>query len=304
MKKAIKRLVEYFFVLSSHLPAWFHYAVSDALFPLVYHVVRYRRSVVRRNLTASFPEKTAKEIKRIERGFYHFFCDYIVETCMLLSFSPEEMRKRMKITGGEAISEAARNNDTVILFLGHYGNWEWISSMPLWVAPDVHCSQLYRPLNNEAFESVFMRLRSRFGGENIPKNEALRRILTFRREGTKAIIGFIADQSPRPQNIHDRIAFLHQDTPVFTGGERIAKKLNAPVYFADVKRVSRGHYECELQLMTTNPAEHPDWEITNEYMRRLEAAIRRQPEIWLWSHKRWKHSYGPAEEMPAENSTE
>ena len=139
------------------------------------------------------------------------------------------------------------------------------------------------------FDRIFLRLRSRFGSENIPKNTILRRIAGYKREDKKIVIGFISDQSPRPANIHDWVDFLHQDTPVFTGTERIAKSVDAAVFFADMQREGRGRYRCRFQKMSDDVHTIPDYELTEAYMRLLEANICRQPAFWLWSHKRWKH---------------
>lgn len=278
-----------FFHLSSLLPMGVHYVLSDLLYPVLYYLVGYRRGVVKRNIARSFPEKTPQEQRAIVRGFYHFFCDYVVETCKLLTMRARQMRRRMTFEGAAELEAALADHDFVFIYLGHYCNWEWISSMPLWFSPGLHCAQLYRPLNSAAFDKVFMKLRTRFGAENIAKNDALRRILTLKRQGEKSIIGFISDQRPRRVNIHDWVTFLGQDTPVYTGTERIAKKVNAAIFFADVQRVSRGHYHCHLRPMTGNVQAYPDYELTEAYMRELESIIRRQPQFYLWSHKRWKH---------------
>lgn len=277
-----------FFYLSSLLPMRVHYILSDLMYPILYYIMGYRRGVVKRNIANAFPEKTPAEQRAIVRGFYHFFCDYIVETCKLLTMNEKQMRRRMTFDGAAEIEKALEDHDFVFIYLGHYCNWEWISSMPLWFKPGQHCAQLYRPLNNEAFDKVFMRLRTRFGAENIAKNDSLRRIVSLKREGTKSIIGFISDQRPRRINIHDWVTFLSQDTPVFTGTERIAKKMNAAIFFADVQRKRRGHYHCHLRPLTMDPTSYPDYQLTELYMHELEGIIRRQPELYLWSHKRWK----------------
>lgn len=275
--------------LLSHLPLSWLYAFSTLLAFIVQHLVGYRKKVVETNVKNAFPQRTTEERKRIVRDFYHFFADYIVETLKLLTLSPEEMRRRMTFSGLETIEEAVNKQQFAFIYLGHYGNWEWISSLQLWVTEGVQCAQLYRPLNNKTSDAFFLELRSRFGSQNIPKNEALRRILTLRKSKQKTIVGFISDQSPRPQNIHDWVRFLHQDTPVFTGTERIAKKINAAVFFGEVTRPSRGHYHCHFHLLTDTPQTFPDYELTELYMHTLETLIEQTPALWLWSHKRWKH---------------
>ncbi len=276
-----------FLHLLSRIPMWGLYRLSDLLYVLAYHVVRYRRRVVRENLDNSFPDRTEAERRQIERRFYRFFCDYVVETVKFMTMTPEEMKRRMQVKGVEQMDQELDRQPFCFLMLGHYGNWEWISSIVLWSRR--HCAQLYTPLHNTTFDHIFYEMRSRFGGENISKYDALRRILTLKRQGVPTHIGFISDQSPRPNSIHDWMQFLHQDTPIFTGAERIGKKVGAAAYFVHITRPRRGYYECTLERLTSDMAEYPDYELTERYMRRLEQEINEAPHLWLWTHRRWKH---------------
>ena len=276
--------------LISRLPLGVLYVLADLCFPLLYYVARYRRKVVTENLNNAFPELSPRERRQIRRRFYRWFCDYVVETLKLLSISRQEMMRRMVIEGVDEMERSLKTKPFVFIFLGHYCNWEWVSSIPLWYQKeDSHGAQLYRPLKNKAFDGLFLEMRSRFGSENISKYEALRHILQLRRDGKKTCIGFISDQTPGWNSIHDWVDFLHQDTPVFTGTERIAKKVDAAIFFADIRRVRRGYYHLVLRRMTDEPKDFPDYALTEQYMRELEQIIRRQPHLWLWSHRRWKH---------------
>lgn len=276
--------------LISRLPLRALYAASDVLAPVVYHVVRYRRAVVRRNLEGSFPEMTAREIKRLERRFYRFFCDYTVETLKMMTMGADEMRRRMRFEGTEALEEALRTHPFAFVYLGHYGNWEWISSIGLALKNErIIPAQLYKPLKSAAFDKMFYDMRSKFGGRNISRYDSLRTLVRMKREGERAVVGFISDQSPSPANIHEWVRFLGRDTGVFTGTERIGKKLGAAFFFAEVERPRRGCYVCRFKLMTLDPGRYPDWQLTDRYMRELEAMIRRTPHLWLWTHKRWKY---------------
>ena len=282
----------------SRLPLGVLYILSDISFFVVYYLVGYRRKVVRTNLSNAFPEKSQKERRQIERQFFRFLCDYAFETIRLLSMSAQEMRRRMIIEGVEDMEKTLERKPFVFIYLGHYCNWEWISSIPLWAQRTDHVNaQLYRPLKNKVIDELFIELRTHFGATNISKYEALRHILTYKKEGRRAIVGFISDQSPTPINIYEWVDFLHQDTPVFTGTERIAKKVDAAIYFADVERESRGHYRLRLRLMTEDARAYPDYQLTEQYMRELEQMILRQPHLWLWSHKRWKHTRAAVEEV-------
>ncbi len=280
-------LAESILRLFSRLPLWMLYRISDLLFLLVYFVVRYRRKVVRENLSRSFPDRSKQERRLIERRFYRFFCDYAVETIKLLTISEAEMRRRMKVFGCEEMDAELDRQSFCFLMLGHYGNWEWLSTIALWSKHN--CGQLYTPLHNATFDRVFYDMRSRFGTENISKYNALRRILSLKSEGIPSHIGFITDQSPRPNSIHDWMTFLHQDTPIFTGAERIGKKVGAAAYFIRVTRPRRGYYECHLERLTSDMREFADYELTELCMRRLEAEINEVPHLWLWTHRRWKH---------------
>lgn len=279
--------------LLSLLPLKILYLFSDMLYVLVHHVIGYRKKIVRKNLTNSFPEKSLDEIKQIEKGFYHFFCDYIVETIKQFSISKEEMKKRMVISGAEEMKDRMEkeNKTFCFIYLGHFCNWEWIASLPYWVPNDILCAQIYHPLYNKAFDKLFLRIRNKFGGECIPMKETLRRIIELRRAKQKTIIGFISDQAPKWNSIHHFVDFLNQETPVFIGTEKIAKQVDALVYYGDVRRVKRGFYTCEFKPMTEKPVkEIPDWELTDAYAHLLEEMISRHPNFWLWSHNRWKRT--------------
>jgi len=274
----------------SLLPLKVHYVISDLMFMLLYRLLGYRRRVVRNNLKVSFPEKTDEELRTIERGFYHFFCDYIVESVKLMTISRENLRRRMTFKGVELVDEAIESGQSCAAYLGHLCNWEWITSLPLWVTPKAQCGQLYHPLENRDFDRLFIRSRERMGAVCIPMQDTLRRLLTFRREGQPVVIGFISDQKPHWVNIHHWVDFLHHDTPVLTGTERIIRKFDYAVFFLDVRRIRRGYYEAEFRPMTREPRTTKDFELTDIYFQLLEQSIRRAPEFWLWSHDRWKRT--------------
>lgn len=278
-----------FLRLLSRIPLWFLYAISSCLRPFVQHILRYRIHTVQRNIRASFPNATNKELKQITHDFYAFFCDYIVETLKMATISPKEIQKRFVFEGLDHFEKLFQEHDIVFLYLGHYCNWEWVTSIGLWLPNQIHPAQLYKPIRNNFLNRYFLEIRSRFRGENIDKNKSLRRILDIKRKKEKTIVGFISDQSPKVRDIHDWVDFLHQPTPVFTGGERIAKKVNAGIAYADIKRTSRGHYKAHIIGISDNPTEIPNWQITETFMQLLEQTILRDPAYWLWSHKRWKH---------------
>ncbi len=288
MKKWVTVYAERALRLFSRLPLWVLYRISDCALPVLYYLVRYRRTVVRENLRKSFPSLSERQRRKIERRFYRFFCDYGVETVKLLTISKEEMMRRMRMEGCEEMDRELDKQPFVFVYLGHYANWEWVSTFSLWSRH--HTAQIYRPLNDKVFDKVFYDMRSRFGSENISKYDTFRRILSLSRDGVRTHIGFISDQSPSPLNIHDWVEFLHQDTPAFTGAERIGKKVGAAAYFAHVTRPKRGYYVCRFERLAGDMASFPDYKLTELYMQRMEREIEETPHLWLWSHRRWKYT--------------
>lgn len=281
--------------LLSLLPFWVLYLISDFLyFPLRY-CIRYRQKIIRKNLSEAFPEKSVQEIRQIEKNFYRFFCDYIVETLKLFTISKRSIKKHMTFSGCEQLQADIRERNCV-LYLGHYCNWEWISSIPLHLGQAGEDSrlvpgQIYHALENKAFDALFLHLRSRFGSTNIEMMNALRHLVQYRIEGKRFIVGFISDQAPNWNHIHLWTNFLNHKSAIFTGAERIAKSTNAVVYYVDVERVKRGYYHARFIKMTDNPKQCPDFQLTEQYAARLENTIRRAPQYWLWSHNRWKRTY-------------
>ena len=274
------------------LPMRVLYALSDVLFLIVFHLVRYRRRLVATQLADSFPEKDEAERRQIMRRFYHFLCDLLVEDIKLLHISAREMQQRVQFPGfREALEEAGRQGKQFSFFyLGHYGNWEWLASYALWAAPGWQCSQIYHPLKNKAADRFFLNLRTQFGGGCIAMKETLRHILTVRKQGGQECMAFIADQSPKWEAMHHWTPFLHHPTSFFIGTEKIGKQVDAAIFYVQVTRPSRGHYVGQVVPITYTPGQHADFEITDTYARMLEAQIQACPELWLWTHNRWKRT--------------
>ena len=290
MKKILYGSVFCIWYLMSLLPLRVLYILSDGLFYLIYYVVKYRRPLVRKHLFDSFPKKNEAERIKIEKEFYSWFCDYIVETIKLFTMSKKQIKKRMQFVGAEKVRESCQKGQSCAVYLGHYCNWEWVTSLPLWVGEEITFGQIYHVLENPDFDKLFLYLRNRLGAISIPMAETLRKIVKMRQEGKQIVIGFIADQVPFWNNIHYWTDFLHHDTPVLTGTEKIAIKANFAVYYLDMQRVKRGYYKGEFKLLTDKPKECKEFEITEMYFRELEKTIQRQPPYWLWTHNRWKRT--------------
>ena len=276
--------------LLSLLPMSVHYAFSELLYLILYRVAGYRQKVVRKNLVSSFPEKSEKELLQIEHGFYHWFCDYIAETIKMFSMSEKQMRRRMRFEGLEQIEEDLLKGRSVTVFLGHYCNWEWVSSLPLNMSATVTAAQLYHPIENIVMNRLFLYSRSRFHAVSLEMKEAFGILRQWEKDGRHSVTGYISDQVPGYSSMHYWPWFLNHDTPAYTGAERIARVLNTPVYYFDIYRPRRGYYVAKVVKMSDEPQQEDKFALTEKYYQLLEASIRRAPCYWLWSHNRWKRT--------------
>lgn len=280
--------------LLSLLPLRVHYVFADVVvFPLVFYGLKYRRALVQRNLCDCFPEKSEQERQEIERKFYRWFADYIVETIKEISISKKEMMRRMEFVNLSEIEEqmAGTPEQHYFLYLGHFCNWEWVASLPLWSQRDTTFGQIYHPLHSPAMDKLFFHIRSRFGATNIAMKETLRVLVNWKREGRSSMVGFISDQAPKIEAMHHWTNFLHHETSFFTGAEKIGQRLGARFFYVEMTRPRRGYYRAELKEMPQKAAtpEQP-FPLTDAFARCIESSIQAQPHLWLWTHNRWKRT--------------
>ena len=283
-------LLSFFLKLLSYIPFSVLYVLSDLLFYIVYYIVRYRRRIVRKNLTESFPEKSEQEIKCIEKRFYHFFVDMILESCKLSSISVDKMKYRMRFKNVEAVNALIKEGKSVALYLGHYANWEWCSSIPLHLEGNVVGAQIYHKLSNKYMDRLMLHIRERMGAVCVDMHKTARYVTELANEHKTCVIGFIADQSPRKKDSRHFLHFLNHNTPVLTGTEKLTKHYVFDAFFVKVGRTKRGFYEAEFVRMHDNPKSLPDFELTAIYFQMLEECIQTHPELYLWSHNRFRHA--------------
>lgn len=273
------------------LPLGVLYVLADCIYFLIYHVVRYRRKLVRRNLADSFPQLSDAERRSVESRFYRNFADYIVETIKLLHISDREMERRFIFEDVDIINRHIAEGRSVVIYFSHCFNWEWATSVSLHLDNGSSCllAQIYRPLRNRAFDRLMLRVRSRFRTVSIPKSMALRELLLKKREGVCSVTGFMSDQKPSHGDPAVITEFLNHPTAFISGTETLARKLGMAVVYWDLAHTSRGHYRITVRPIADNAADQPEHEITRTYARMLEDTIRRDPADWLWSHNRWKN---------------
>jgi KDO2-lipid IV(A) lauroyltransferase len=247
-------------------------------------MLSYRVKVVRKNLALSFPEKSEKERRQIEREFYAHLCDVIVETIKLLTISEKELRKRVSHENPELAKEWFESGNSYITMAHHYGNWEWLlAGNKLYVGCSIDA--VYKPLSNKFFDSLMLKIRSRFGSFPVASTQILR--IEAQRRNIPRCIAMVSDQTPGPDNAFVA-TFLNQATLFFRGPQKLAHTFQYPVYYSSMKKTGRGRYLLRMEEIAMLPLPEGDT-ILGRFIEKLEEDIRLQPAFWLWSHKRWKH---------------
>ncbi len=279
--------------LLARLPLRVLYVLADVAYFLLCYVVRYRRATILDNLRQCFPDLSEPERERIAKDFYRNFADNAVETLKLLHISDEEMRRRMVFEGTVEIEKLLQEGKSVIAYFSHCFNWEWAPSFTLWcdhsaAGREVDFCQIYRPLRNRWFDRLMLEIRSRFRSISIAKQATLRALLTYRRDGILTVTGFMSDQKPSHGDPTYVTEFLHRPTAMITGTETLGRRLGMGAVYWDMEKPSRGRYRIVVRKISDDVAQTRPMEVTETYTRMLEATIRRNPSLWLWSHKRWK----------------
>lgn len=269
------------------LPLKVIFAMSDIARFFMYYIVRYRRKVVAENLKNSFPDKSAKELKLIEKAYYKHFCDLFIETIYLLHASEKNAIKMCKFNNLDLISKYYNEGKSIIVAAGHYSNWEILSLSGIYINHKV--IGIYKPIENKRVEKFVNKSRERFGAIAVPMHDAFRTVLSLNKQGQLFFLGLVSDQTPARPEIRYWTTFLNQETAVFLGVEKIAIKTNQPVLFCNMRKVARGKYEVDFEILCENPKETKPYEITEMHVRALEKLIHEAPEYWLWSHRRWKY---------------
>lgn len=273
------------------MPYWFkYYVVENLLFVLLYYCLRYRMKVVKTNLRNSFPEKDERELAIIRRRFYYTLAEIFVDTINMAFLSEKKGHALLRVKGLEEHVEAVHGRDWIAM-TAHFGCWEYCSFWGLYDPTQIVVA-VYHPLRSRIVEAFYQRLRNGDYATTVSMKESLRFFLRNREkgiDGKNLAMGLIADQNPPRRPDSRWFRFLNQDTIFFDGGEKLALRCQLPVYFVKMERLRRGRYEMSFEQIYDGKEEVAEYEITERYVRMLEAEIRRRPELWMWSHRRWKH---------------
>lgn len=275
------------------LPRWvLYHGLLDVIYFFVYKVARYRVKVVRGNLEIAFPGKTSAERRAIERRFYLHLAEVMVDTIDFVGITPKQVRKRLVISNLEEHEKRTAGRGW-IASLAHYGSWEYFAAYPLYTGS--RTASVYRPLHNMAVDRLMLHSRSRFGMDLVPMRDLVRYLAANADGGAKPLaLGMIIDQAPPGRGAYMWFDFFGRPTRFFTGAEKLAMKFNLQIYYFHMVKTSRAHYEGHFEMIYDGRenVEEPG-EITRRYVQRLEEEIRSAPELWMWSHRRWKHTAPP-----------
>lgn len=272
----------------SILPFPVLYFLSDCIYVLLYHIVGYRKKVVKNNIRLVFPEKSEKEVSKIATEFFSHLCDITLESIKSLSISEKQLIKRYQFTNPETINKLEATGQNIIVICAHYANWEWIFVLEKYLTTHRGLG-VYKRLANKYFDGLVRKIRAKYNTEMITTKETIKKLLMAKKMGDLTITGFIADQSPKVNKATQWQDFMGINVPVHIGTELIAKKTDSAVVLYKTKKVKRGHYESTFIPLTTTPKEYPNYQITKLFLEMVEEQIKEAPQYYLWSHKRWKH---------------
>jgi len=287
MKRAGFYIFFVFAYIITLLPFRVLYLLSDVIYILIYHLIGYRREVVEKNLKNAFPDKSPEELNMIGKGFYRHLCDLIVETLKIMQMSPAAISRRFDTGTLSQFDYLYREGKDIVALCGHYNNWEWFAAIQ--ISASFQIITIYKPLKNRYFDRFILNLRTKYGTIATPMQNILRELVRCRKENIRTISGFLADQTPPPDENAYWTTFLNQETGFFRGAEKIAVKYDMPVIFVYPVKTGRGYYKLEAKVISEHPKDEAPDQITSRYSEILEELIRSKPEYWLWSHRRWKH---------------
>ncbi|MCF8380940.1 MAG: lysophospholipid acyltransferase family protein [Bacteroidales bacterium] len=286
LKKLYYNMVIVFLKLISLLPLKVLYILAAILTPFFSHVISYRKKIIRENLSKSFPEWNQKQIQETMFAFYSYFTRLIVESIKMFSMNLESLEKHIKFKNPEILHDYYSKGQSVIVISAHFGNWEWILGLHNKIPH--HSIGVYKPLNDKYFNDLMTNLRTKFKSSIVGMREIPKVLMKLKSEGIPSVSGYIADQSPVWEEIQYWTTFLNQNTPVYMGPEKLARKMAMAVVYFRMKVVSRGMYEVEIVPITDDASKTPEYEVTERHVKLLEDDIKLHPEFWLWSHRRWK----------------
>lgn len=275
----------------SMLPFRVLYWISDFVYLMVYRLIGYRKKIVRENLAIALPHLSDKERLSIEKKFFRHLCDTFLEMAKTMTISNSEIKRRYQFTNMDVYLALEEKQKSIALLCAHYASYEWVVSMNLYIK---HKGiGIYKRIRNVYFDRLVRDIRSRFKTELVTTKDTIPTIKENYKHKVLCVYGFASDQSPKLSSTFHWGTFMGKEVPVHTGAEMLAKKYDMNVIFLKVRKVKRGFYEATFEVLSENTKEVPDYQITDRFLKLVEAQILEAPEYYLWTHKRWKHMRSP-----------
>jgi Kdo2-lipid IVA lauroyltransferase/acyltransferase len=275
--------------LVSLLPLRVLYIISDAIYGIMFYIARYRRPIVDANLLIAFPEKTDKERQRISKQFYHNLVDTFMETLKMISASNKFIQRHFK-GNWEVINELYPKGRKVQLHLGHNFNWEWANAAAAKQLTIPYVGA-YMPMKNKVFNRLFYNLRSQWGTLLVSATNMREDMMKHR--NTQYMLALVADQNPGHPASGFWFNFFGKPAPFLSKPAKNAIANECALVFGFIHKSKRGYYEVIFEVIEENAADSTAEEITRRFVRYMESVIRSYPDMWLWSHRRWKHEWKP-----------
>ena len=276
----------FFLQFIAKLPFAVIYLLSDIFYFIVFYIIKYRKEVVFQNLRNSFPEKSEEQLKIIRKKYFRHFCDLIMESIKMFNMTKADYKKHMEIKDAELINSYFEKKKSVVVLTMHFNNWEWSNCFPREIKH--HVLGVYKPLHNKKYDNLMNGTREKQGAEMITNSNILRRIIQAEKTNEMIFIWLAGDQTP-PSYHSLWFTFLNQEAMFYPGPAVIAKRFNYPIFFQKIEKQSRGRYVTTFEMLVKNPQDFSEKEILIKYIQKMEEEIRKNPEFYLWSHKRWKH---------------
>ena len=273
--------------LISILPFRALYVLSDLVFVIIFHLLRYRRPVVQENLKLALPHLSDNELKVIEKEFYRHMCDMFLEMVKTWHITQEEIEDRFRFTNLEVYKNLENQGKSVVVMIAHYATYEWVVSMNSKIAYEGFA--IYKKIANPYFDKLVKDIRKKFKATLITTKETHKVIEENEKNNHKGVYGFASDQTPRLREENYWNTFMGVEVPVHVGAEMLARQYDMNVIFLRVKKTGRGYYEATFELLTDNLLEEPMYKVTELFIRKVEKQILEEPSYYLWTHKRWKH---------------
>ncbi|PWL38809.1 lipid A biosynthesis acyltransferase [Flagellimonas aquimarina] len=273
--------------LISRLPFRILYLISDVVYQLLYHLIGYRKKVVRNNLKLVFPEKSDEERQLIEKKFYKHLCDIFLEMAKTLGISTKQMNKRYVFTNVEVLKKLESEGKNTMIMMPHYASWEWVFSLNSQLNSKAYA--IYQAIQNKYFDKLVRDIRSKYGTTLIRTNESRKIIKDAKASGDLITVGIISDQSPMLNRTRHWAKFMNITVPIHVGGEELCKVHDIIPIYLKVKKLKRGHYQGTFKVLAEKPTEVEGYKISEAFLKEVEKSVYEAPEYYFWTHKRWKH---------------